>query len=315
MENIGEEFVSGFVSIVGRPNVGKSTLMNRFLGEKLAIMTPKPQTTRNQIRGILNQERAQIVFVDTPGVPEKFGGKKGAFLEFLGEEALKDLEDVDLVLFVLDGQVGLTAFDLQLWQKIMSDPLQQEKTLVLVNKVDQIKPKEKILLLMKEISEKMAAQDIFPCSAKSGLGVEEIMEKIRTYLPWGPPLYPLDQLSDQNDRFWVSEIIREKLFLSMHQEIPYSIAVQVQEFQERERVIQMEAHIFVERISQKGMVIGKNARVLKKVGSLARAELEKLFGKKIFLNLQVKVLKNWSRNENYLKELGYGISSVEERSL
>jgi GTP-binding protein Era len=318
LNKAGKSFRCGFVGIGGRANVGKSTLMNRLLGQDLAIATPKAQTTRNQIRGIFNGSKSQIIFVDTPGIPKRFEtlakadlAKNKQFHKYLLEEALSGLSDVDCLVYVLDAQDGLTPEDIKIWEILVANSDNAKPVLITINKVD-ASAKDKLLPLIQSVQEKLLAKypgvhAILLCSAKTGDGMDVLLTEILKNIPNGPPLYPEDQMSDQNDRFIAAEIVRERLFLSLRQEIPYSTAVQISEFTESDSLIRIRGVIFVERDSQKGMVIGKKGSHLKKVGTQARMQMAKVFKKNIFLDLRVRVLKNWSHDEKFLKQLGYSV--------
>ncbi len=298
-DNLGEKgqgFKSGFVGIIGAPNVGKSTLLNAILGEKVAITTPKPQTTRTQIRGILTGENFQIVFVDTPGIhlPRKLLNKK------MVEIAEKAVEDVDILLFLVDvtNRNRKEEFAVIELIKRLKKPV-----VLLLNKIDKV-AKENILPIIEEISKMYPFEAIIPVSAKYKDGIERVLEELLRLLPEGPQYYDGTTITDQSKEHIVEELVREKVFLLAKQEIPYSTAVKVEEMNEDEDIVRIRAVIYVERPSQKGIIIGKNGKFIKKVGTYARMDLERLWGKKVFLDLWVKVLKDWSKDEKQLRRLG-----------
>lgn len=291
-------FRSGFVSIVGRPNVGKSTLLNRILGEKLMITSDKPQTTRNQIKGIHNVPGGQIVFLDTPGIHRA----KTRLNKFMVEEALSSVQGVDLILFLVDG-----AFDPEKEAEMIREVLSgvDAPVILVLNKIDLI-PKGELLGRMATYGETYPFKEIIPVSASTGDGVDQLVQLVHGLLPEGPCYFPDDILTDVPERFIVAEIIREKIFRLTRDEVPYSVAVVVDSFKERENgVVAIQATINVERDSQKGIIIGRKGDMLKKIGSQARQEIEELLDTKVFLELFVRVSGEWSDNSRMLKEFGY----------
>ena len=292
----GQGFKSGFVGIIGAPNVGKSTLLNAILGEKVAITTPKPQTTRTQVRGILTGENFQIVFVDTPGIhlPRKLLNKK------LVETAEKAVEDVDVLLFLVDvtNRNRKEEFAIVELIKRLKKPV-----ILVLNKIDKV-AKENILPIIDEMGKIYPFEAIVPISAKYVDGVDRLLEEILKLLPEGPQYYDATTITDQSEEHLVEELIREKIFLLAEQEVPYSTAVKVEEMEEDNKIVKIRAVIYVERPSQKGIIIGKQGKFIKKVGTYARMDLEHLWGKKVFLDLWVKVLKDWSKDEKQLRRLG-----------
>jgi GTPase len=293
--NDEKRFRSGFISIIGRPNVGKSTLLNVLLGEKIAIISDKPQTTRNKILGIVNQPGAQLVFMDTPGIHKPMHKMN----EFMVKTALATYNEVDVILMLVEATEPAGGGD-----RFIIETLSQVKTPVflLINKVDLIK-KEALLPLMQEYSKLYNFVEIIPVSAlKNDLG--GLLNAILKRLPQGPKYFPDDQLTDQPERFIVSELIREKVFALTKEEIPYSTAVVIEEMKEEPDITRITAVIYVERDSQKGILIGKGGGMLKRIGTLARQEAEKLLGAKIFLQLWVKVKKGWREDEHMLKNIG-----------
>jgi GTP-binding protein Era len=292
-----KEFRSGYVSLIGRPNVGKSTLLNALLGQKISIVGPKPQTTRNKIIGVKTIPDAQIIFIDTPGI-HKPRHKLG---ETMVKTALEALHEVDVVLFMVEphqperGDAGVV----DLLRKMRSP------VFLLINKIDTIK-KQDILPVMNHYKEIYPFQELIPVSALKQDGIGLLLKRICDYLPPGPRYYPDDLITDQLERFMVSEIIREKIIEMTKEELPYSVAVEVLQWQEREDgLISISCNIYVEREGQKAIIIGKKGALLKAVGSAARADMEGLLNAKIFLELWVKVKKNWRNDDQLLKELGY----------
>jgi GTP-binding protein Era len=287
---------SGFVSLVGRPNSGKSTLLNRLVGEKISIVTDRPQTTRNIIRGIVTTEESQVVFLDTPGIHKPVHKMNDRMMKFVRDS----MAEVDLILLLVDCTAGFghgDEFTLELIK-----PIPRPKFLLL-NKIDQI-DKQKLLPLIERYSKLAEFNEVIPISALTGENSDALMKAILKYIPEGPMFYPEDQISDQPARAISSEIVREKLINATHDELPYSTAVIIDRFEEAERIYRIYATIFVERESQKGIIIGKGGQLLKQVGTEARLELEKFFDQKIFLELHVKVKKNWRDDEATLRTMG-----------
>jgi len=290
-----ENFKSGFISIIGRPNVGKSTLLNVLLGQKIAITSNKPQTTRNRILGIVNQPGAQLVFMDTPGIHKPMHKMN----EVMVKTALQTYNEVDLILMLVEAVEKPGGGD-----RFIIETLAQVKTPVflLINKVDLIQ-KDALLPLIQEYSKLYTFAEIIPVSAlKNDLG--GLIGTILKRLPQGPRYFPDDQLTDQPERFIVSELIREKIFELTKEEIPYSTAVVIEEMKEEPEITRIHAVIYAERDSQKGILIGKGGGMLKRIGTLARIDAEKLLGTKIFLKLFVKVKKGWREDERMLKNFG-----------
>ena len=291
-------FKSGFVSIIGRPNTGKSTLLNSILGEKVVIVSEKPQTTRNRIRGIKNMENAQIIFLDTPGIHKA----KGHLNEFMVKEAMSALEDMDIIIYLVEatGKIKGELFIIESLKKVRCP------VLLGINKIDMVR-KDSILPLMDEYSSVYPFREIIPLSARKGEGMDELFRCIVELLPEGPKYFTEDILTDQTERFVVAEIVREKVFELTREEIPYSTAVIVERFKENpgKRIISISATINVERDSQKGIIIGKGGAMLKEIGTRARIDIERLLGTKVYLELFVKVVKDWTKNEKMLKEFGY----------
>jgi len=289
---------SGFVSIVGRPNSGKSTLVNRLVGEKGSIVTDKPQTTRHIVRGIVTRPEGQITFLDTPGLHKP--------VHRMNERMMKSVRDavadVDLVLLIVDATAAFgrgEAFTLDLLKPVKT------KKFLLLNKIDQIQ-KKKLLPIMDQYSKLGDFAEIIPISALKGENVERLLGEIFKTLPDGPMFYPPDQISDQQQRTIAAELIREKAILLTEEELPYSTAVVIDRFEEGEKICRIFASVFVERESQKAIVIGKAGQKLKEIGTAARKELESFLDVKVFLELHVKVKKGWRDDEDMLRTLGLG---------
>lgn len=291
---------AGFVAIVGAPNAGKSTFLNFVLGEKVAAVTAKPQTTRHRILGVMTEAEAQMVFWDTPGLHE---AKQGLLNREMMNRALAALEDSDLALWMVDatqrGREHKTA--LEVVSGIKNRPL-----IVALNKVDALADKSLLLPLIKEMEEAVSPQVIVPISAKKGEGVQNLLAEIVKFLPENPPFYPEDTLTDQPERVIAAEMVREAVFKLTSQEIPYSTAVTIDEFKEGDSLVSISATIHVEKESQKGVIIGKGGAMLKKIGQTARINIERLVGTKVFLKLFVRTTRDWSKNRSTLLEFGYG---------
>ncbi len=296
-------FKSGFVGIIGKPNVGKSTLLNYIIGEKVAITTYKPQTTRNRIMGIKNTDRGQIIFLDTPGIHKA----KTPLNKYMVKEAVSTFADVDILLFIVEANAPFGEDDSSIIKSLQNI---QVPVILLINKID-ILQREKLLPLIDELRHLYPFKEIIPLSALTGYNVETLLDVIWNILPEGPEYFPDDMFTDSSERFLAAEIIREKVMLLTHQEIPYSTAVLLESFKEDERknLIHMRATINVEKNSQKGIIIGKKGSMLKEIGTQARLEMEKFFGTRIYLELFVKVKKDWTRDERTLREFGYRTKS------
>lgn len=293
-----KEFRSGYVAIIGKPNVGKSTLMNSFLGEKLSIVTPKVQTTRNRITGILTEEDYQIIFLDTPGIFEP----SYRLQKHMVERALRAASEADIILLMVEAHKSPEESEKSIFGRIEN---LDKKVFLILNKVDKVK-KDSLLPLIAMYHEQFGFEEIVPISALTGDGVSHLLDMIVRSLPAGGMYYPQDQISDLPERFFIAEIIREKVFLQTQQEIPYSTTVQTDEVKERkDGRIYIRATIYIERESQKGIVIGKKGKMLKQIGQLAREEIERWMGKPVYLDLWVKVKPDWTDKEGSLREFGY----------
>lgn len=299
MNNTEKGHKSGFISIIGRPNVGKSTFLNRVIGQKIAIMSDKPQTTRNKVQGVLTTNDAQYIFIDTPGI-HKPKHKLGDFMMKVAQNTLKE---VDVILFMVNAVEGYgrgEEFILEKFQSIRT-PI-----FLVINKIDQVHPDE-LLNIIESYKEKYNFSEIIPISALEGNNVENLLEQIKKYIPEGPQYYPADQVTDHPERFIVSELIREKALHLTREEIPHSLAVLIDKMERRDDkdVVHIMATIIVERDSQKGIVIGKQGKMLKEIGQRARLDIENLLGSKVFLELWVKVQKDWRNKMSQLRDFGF----------
>jgi GTP-binding protein Era len=292
-------FKSGFISIVGRPNVGKSTLFNRLLGDKIAIVAEKPQTTRNRILGIKNVEGGQLIFLDTPGIHQG----RSELNQRMVRTAIASGRDADILLFLIEATSPLLEKDQQMIESLRGS---SGIPFLVINKIDLVKRKN-LLPIMDQYQKLHPFKEIIPLSATTGDGIDILLDEILKVLPESPPYYPEDMITDQTERFWVSEIIREKVIHQSYQEIPYSTAVTIEEFKERpeKNLVVIKGTIHVERDSQKKILIGKGGQKLKNIGETARKETEALLGTKVFLELWVSVEKNWTQNPQALNRLGY----------
>ncbi len=296
-------FRSGFVGIVGRPNVGKSTLLNHYLGEKIAIVSPKPQTTRHRILGVLTRPEAQVMFLDTPGLHEP----QHALGRYMLEVAKSVLDEADILVTMIDAR-GITNEDERVFDRVKSALRRGDGSsraaLLAVNKVDMVR-KPKLLPLLEGIAKRNLFADIIPVSALKGVQMDVLLEQIIAHLPEGPRWYEPDQRTDQSSERLISEFIREQLFLATREEVPHALAVLIDEVQRDERLITVQATILVERSGQKAIVIGRGGEMLKKIGSEARRQIERKLGRKVHLALWVKVAEGWRGDERILRQLGY----------
>jgi GTP-binding protein Era len=294
---------AGFVSLIGKPNAGKSTLLNQLVGEKLAIVSSRPQTTRNRITGILHRPDAQVVFVDTPGL-HTGGGKLG---EFMLRTAQRAVEGVDAVCLVVDATDRAAPDDLVL------APLRAYggTTVCALNKIDLVRPKAALLPLLERWRAAHPFTALVPIAAADGTNCDRLLDVLLGALPEHPPFFPADATSDQPETFWVAEVVREQIFHFTHQEVPYAAAVRVEELTEHARPerLYIRASIFVEQDSQKGIVIGKGGAMLKRIGTEARRRLEAFFGIPVFLELHVQVRRNWRKDDRALREFGFRLTS------
>lgn len=289
---------SGMISIVGRPNVGKSTLTNALVGEKIAIVTNKPQTTRNRICAVLNRGECQYVFMDTPGL-HKARTRLGEYMVGVVKESVADVDAVMLLIEPIP-HVGGPEAELIARIRALGVPV-----VLVINKIDTVK-KEELLTVMQVYQAECDFQAIVPISAKNGDGVEELLNVLAAFLPEGPQLFPDDMITDQPERQVCAEIIREKLLLCLEKEIPHGTAVELSKFSERENgIIDIDATIYCEKASHKGIIIGKNGAMLKKISTLARKDIEAFMGAKVFLETWVKVKENWRDNLNFIRDVGY----------
>ncbi|MDP7279122.1 MAG: GTPase Era [Candidatus Poribacteria bacterium] len=292
------QFKSGYVSIIGEPNVGKSTLLNAMLGEKLAIVTPKPQTTRNQIRGIVTSDDYQIIFLDTPGILRP----KYQLHNWMVKAAYAAIQDADLILYLID----VTRTSPQIEEEILNAIHQvNQKTILVINKIDRI-AKLNLLPIIDNYSRKFSFVESVPISALNQDGIERLKDLILGYLPSGPQYFPPDQISDLPQRFFIAETIREQIFLQTKQEVPYSTSVVVEEFVERnKKKWYIRAVVYVERPSQRGVLIGKQGQMIKRIGQLARTDIERFLAQSVFLELHVLVKPDWRNDLRKMQDLGY----------
>ena len=287
---------SGFINIIGNPNVGKSTLMNCLVGEKISIITSKAQTTRHRIIGIVNGDKFQLIFSDTPGIVKPSYELQNSMMDYVKSA----LDDADIILYMLEiGEKSIK--DLSVHNKILNAEI---PTLILLNKID-LSNQEELEQEVNKWSDQYPNSEIFPISALNNFNIENLINRIIELTPESPPYFPKDQLTDKPERFFVNEKLREKILLYYDKEIPYSVEIITEEFKEEEQIIKIRSQIIVERESQKGIIIGHKGNALKKIGTKARMDLEKFFDKKVFIDLHVKVSKNWRSNAKLLKKFGY----------
>ncbi|MBD3426631.1 MAG: GTPase Era [Candidatus Omnitrophica bacterium] len=291
---------SGFVAISGQPNVGKSTILNGFLGEKVAITSRKPETTRDNIRGILSEDGMQIVFVDTPGIhkPHDLLGK------LMLSRAQSTLMEADIILFITEKKLAFNSED-QLILSRLPKPQENRKVILVINKVDKVKDKKLLLPVIDKASKFYPFAEIVPVCALKQADLDRLLQVVRSYVPEGPFLYPEEQLTDRGEEFAVSEIIREKVFSNTYHEVPHSVAVVVDEMTEEDGRMNVYATIYVERASQRSIIIGKSGSMIKKIGRAARSEIEKLLSMRVHLDLWVKVYEKWKKDPRGLRDMGY----------
>jgi len=290
-------YKSGFVTVIGRPNVGKSTLVNTLVGEKINIISPRPQTTRNSIKAIYTGDEGQVIFIDTPGIHEA----RNELDKYMLDEAYGSLEGIDLIIFILDGSTYWGKNDQLIYDQVKNS---NNEIIYVMNKIDKISNKE-LIKKQKKYSQKVG-KEVIPISALNDKNIDTLKEEIFNHLPEGPQYYPDDMITDQIERFVFAELIREKIFYLTREEVPYGVAVLVEEVKERENEdYYVRANIYVEKKSHKGIIIGKNGKMIKKIGREARKSIEDLMQTKVYLDLWVKVLKDWREKDNLLRRMGY----------
>lgn len=294
---MNKDYKSGFVTLIGRPNVGKSTLMNYLIGQKIAITSNKPQTTRNRIQTVLTTEEGQVVFVDTPGI-HKAKNKLG---EYMVNVAERTLNEVDVVMWLVEPTTFIGAGEQHIASQLKKV---QTPVILVINKIDSVMPEE-VLASISSYKDLYEFAEIVPVSARNGNNTDELLKVIMKYLPYGPQFYDEDTVTDQPERQIVAEIIREKALHSLNEEIPHGIAVAIDQMKMRNKVMHIDATIICERDSHKGIIIGKQGNMLKKIGSTARYEIEKMLGCQVNLKLWVKVKKDWRDSEYLMKNFGY----------
>ncbi|MCI1902982.1 MAG: GTPase Era [Enterococcaceae bacterium] len=293
-----EEYHSGFIAMVGRPNVGKSTLLNRIVGDKIAITSEKAQTTRNKIQGIYTTKNSQMIFIDTPGIHKP----KNALGDFMVKTAFSSLNEVDAILFLVAADQKRGSGDNLIIERLKTANV---PVYLVINKIDKVHP-DALLPIIDDYRKQMDFAEVFPISATQGNNVDRLLTQLTALLPEGPQYYPADQLSDHPEYFIISELIREKVLELTREEVPHSVAVVTEKIErvENEKV-QIRATIIVERTSQKGIIIGKGGKMLKQIGTKARLDIERLLGDKVYLELWVKVQKDWRDKKVYLQDFGY----------
>lgn len=294
-----KDFRSGFVAVIGRPNAGKSTLLNHLVGQKVVIISDKPQTTRNRIQCILTEERGQIIFLDTPGIHNP----KHKLGEYMVGKAKEAMRGVDLILYLVDAAAKYGP-----GEEYIIELLKKTKIpcVLVLNKIDLLDSKEQLMPIIQQYAALFAFREVVPISAKKGENTDELLKVIFPYLPPGPLYYPADEVTDQPERFIMAELVREKALRLTREEIPHSIAVVIEEMEEKQTLVKIRALLVVERESQKGIIIGAGGKLLKEISSLARLEMEALLGSKVFLEVWVKVKKDWRNRPDSLRNYGYG---------
>ena len=297
-----DDFRTGYAAIVGRPNVGKSTLLNALIGERVSIVSAKPHTTRHRILGVLNRPSRQTIFVDTPGLQRASQGRRGHALRRLMARTIHQaIADADIVLLMIDAR-KLTLEDRQLAERLAD---RSDNTVLVLNKIDRVRPRSALLPLLKNLSEDFNFYSYIPVSATKGTNLDRLVEVISERLPPGPALFPPDAVTDRGERFRIAEFIREKLLSALHQEVPYGLTVEVEYLGHSDEQWLVHAVIWVERASHKSIVIGKGGRVLKAAGQAARRDLVRLLGGRVHLELWVKVREHWADSDRELKSLGF----------
>jgi len=293
------QYKSGFISIIGRPNVGKSTFLNHVIGQKIAIMSDKPQTTRNKVQGVLSTNDSQMIFIDTPGIHKP----KHKLGDFMMKIAINTLKEVDLILCMINADEGFGKGDEFIIEKLKGV---RTPVFLVINKIDLVQP-NKLLTIMDQYKEMYDFKEIVPISALEGNNIDTLLTQLKHYLPEGPQYYPEDQVTDHPERFIVSELIREKALHLTREEVPHSTAVLIDKMEQKENknIIHIMATIIVERDSQKGIIIGKQGKMLKEIGQRARIDIENLLGSKVFLELWVKVQKDWRNKAFHLRDYGF----------
>lgn len=290
-------FKSGFISVIGRPNVGKSTLINKIIGEKIVITSPRPQTTRNRMQAVYTEERGQVVFVDTPGIHKA----KNKLDKYMLDQIYKSLSGIDVIVFLLDGGTFFGKGDDFIFRQLKSS---HTPIIVVMNKIDLLN-KNMLAERLKEYELKLE-KEVLPVSAKNGQNLDRLIDSVFSYLKAGPQYYPGDMITDQIEQFIIAEFIREKIFYLTREEIPYGTAVLIEEMKERKNgSVYIRATIYVEKKTHKGIIIGKNGSMLKEIGKRARQDIERLLQADIYLDLWVKVLKDWREKEELVKRMGY----------
>ncbi len=294
----GPAFRAGMVAIVGRPNVGKSTLVNALVGRKVSIVAPKPQTTRHRVLGVVNRPKAQLVLIDTPGMHES---APRVMNQYMNRVAMSSSRDADVILFVVEA-LRFTEEDRWVWERVrgLKQPL-----FVVVNKVDKVQPRQRLLPFLEELAERVPASELVPVSALEKDNLDRLADMVGERLPLSPPLFPADVLTDRDELFHAAEVIREKLTLNLREELPYGINVQIERFAEEDGRAVIHAVIWVERAGQKAIVIGQRGERIKEIGRLARIELADLWQRSVHLELWVKVKENWADSEMALRQFGY----------
>ena len=293
----------GYVSVVGRPNVGKSTLINNILGIKVSITSNKPQTTRNNIRGIYNDEESQIVFLDTPGIHKP----KNKLGKFLNKETYSSFDETDLILFMVNAEEKLGKGDEFVLEKIKQEK-EDRKVFLIINKIDRIK-KEELINIINEYNKLYNFDEIIPISAIKDININDLLKTIKKYLPEGEKIYPEDEYTDKSLRFLISELVREKVLRKTKEEVPHSVTCVVEKYEETKSSIHIDVLIIAERDGIKKILVGHSGKMIKEIGIDARKDIENLVGKKVYLNLFVKTVNNWRDRDKYLKEYGYTLDN------